>query len=62
MSDQKRPGRKPLREGDTTTPFTVRLPSRDFDRACQRAARERVEVRDLVRRGLSRLLDEDDDE
>ena len=60
MRDAKRPGRPPLVEGDTTTPVTIRVPSKEYDRACERATRDRVNVPDIIRRGLSRVLDEDD--
>jgi hypothetical protein len=62
MTNQTRPkGRPPLVDGDTTTPVTVRFPTRDFDRACQQAARERVPLPELVRRGLTRVLTDDDE-
>jgi hypothetical protein len=57
---QKRPGRPRLVEDDTTTPVTVRVPSKEYDRACERARTERVNLPDIIRRGLSRVLDEDD--
>ena len=52
-------GRPPLRPGDTTTTVSLRVPTRDFDRACEIANRQRVSVRDVLRRGLSRVLDDD---
>ena len=57
----RRPGRPPLADDDTTTPVTLRVPSKEFDRACERATLERVTVRDLFRRGLTRVLSEDTD-
>lgn len=62
MAEPKRQGRPPLTEGDTTTPVTVRLPSKDFDRVCERASRERVKVQDLLRRGIASIVVEDDEE
>jgi hypothetical protein len=62
MPDSRRPGRPPLVEGDTTTPVTIRVPSKEYDRVCERASRERVNVPDLIRRGLSRVLHEDEDD
>jgi hypothetical protein len=65
MSEPRRArgGRPPLVAGDTSTPITVRVPTREFDRACQQAARDRVPVAELVRRALARALhDADPDE
>lgn len=67
MKDQKR-GRPSLAEDDTTTSVNVRVPTRDFDRACERARREeaetgaKVSVSAIVRRGLMRELEAEDDE
>jgi hypothetical protein len=60
MPESKR-GRPPIRVGDTTTPVTVRVPSKDYDRVCERATRERVKPVELIRRSLSRLLEDEDD-
>lgn len=61
MAEPKRPGRPRMVDDDTTTPITIRVPTRDFDRACERASRERVRVPDLIRRALTRELDDDDE-
>jgi hypothetical protein len=61
MAESKR-GRPPLVPGDTTTPVSVRVPTREYDRACERASRNGINVRELLRRGLSRVLDDDDDD
>jgi hypothetical protein len=37
------------------------VPSADYDRAYQRAQREGISVPQLLRRGLTRELDESDD-
>lgn len=63
MSEKKR-GRPALVDGDTSTPVNLRIPSRDYDRACQIAKRQETSVSAVLRRGISRLVsaeDEDDE-
>jgi hypothetical protein len=58
----RKPGRPSLVAGEKSTPFTINLPNSHFDQLCARANRDRVTPRDVVRRAISRLLaDEDDD-
>lgn len=56
VNEGKRPGRPPLTPGDTSTPVTVRLPSKLFDRACTAATQQRMNVRDVIRRAVERDL------
>lgn len=60
MSDPKRPGRPPLTSGDTPARVHLTVPSPDYDRAYQRAQRDGVSVPELLRRGLARLLDDEE--
>lgn len=53
------PGRPPLTEGDTPARVHVTISSTDYDRAHSIATREGVSVPELVRRGLTRVLDDD---
>jgi len=64
MTLPRRRGRPTLVAGDTTTPVNLRVPSTDYDRACQLAQRDRVSVSEVLRRGLTRVLrdDRDDDD
>jgi hypothetical protein len=50
---RRRPGRPPLDRDDPSVAVTFRLPSRRVNSLCQRAARERISVPELIRRGLS---------
>lgn len=45
-------GRPPLDDDDTTTRVSVRLPTRQYDRALSQARADRESVSDLIRRGL----------
>ena len=56
----RRPGRPNLVDGERTAAVNVRLPVSQFDKACGRATRERVTLPELLRRGLARVLDDDD--
>jgi len=58
--DPKRPGRPPMVPGDHTVPVTIRVASRDYDRACSVASRERVSLSELLRRGFTRELEASD--
>jgi hypothetical protein len=63
MSEPTKRGRPPLTPGDTPTRIEVLVPSRQYDRAYQRAQRDGISLPALVRRGLRReLADRDDDE
>lgn len=67
MAEPKR-GRPRLVEDDTTTAVNVRVPTKDYDRACSIARRETqaagrsVSVADVVRRGLKRVVDDEDED
>lgn len=54
-------GHPSLIDGETSTPVNVRLPATVYDRAYAKAREERVSVPDVIRRGLQKLLDDDDD-
>lgn len=60
MPDAKR-GRPPLTPGDRPARVQLLVPSADYDRAYERAQREGISVPQLLRRGLSRELDDDDE-
>lgn len=63
MSEPKRNGRPPLDDHDPSVAVTFRLPSRQYDELVHRANRDRVSVADAVRRAVSRVTrDHDDDE
>ena len=49
---KRTPGRPPLDDDDPSVTVTVRMPSKDFDEVCKRAQRERVNVRELIRRDI----------
>lgn len=60
MSDKPR-GRPPLVAGDIPARVHVTVPSKDFDKADEIAKREGISVPELVRRGLARVLSEDEE-
>jgi len=65
MSAQQQPrrrGRPALVEGDTSTPVCVKVSTSDYDRASAKARQDGVTVPTVMRRALTRLLDDDDDE
>lgn len=45
-------GRPPLNRNDPSVPICVKVPSRDYDRLCDRARQARVTVPEVVRRSL----------
>jgi hypothetical protein len=53
-------GRPAIAEGEPSWPLTVRVSATDYDRTCERATRERIGVSELVRRALTRLLEDDE--
>lgn len=59
MPERKR-GRPPLTPGDHPARVQLLVPSADYDRAYDRAQRQGISVAALLRRGLSRELDDDD--
>jgi len=61
MADKPR-GRPPLVDGDETTPVTIRVPTRVFDRACRRADEERLKVSEALRRAVKRYAGEPDED
>jgi hypothetical protein len=61
MPDGKR-GRPPLTPGDHPARVQLLVPSADYDRAYERAQRQGISVPELLRRGLSRELDDDRDD
>lgn len=62
MTMRRRPGRPALVEGEESVPQTVRLPASDYDRVDEIARRDRCSVPTVIRRAVSRLLDEADDD
>jgi predicted HicB family RNase H-like nuclease len=60
MPDPKR-GRPAVVPDDTTTAVNVRVPTRDYDRACTIARRDGTSLSQLVRRGLKHVVDDDED-
>jgi len=50
------PGRPPLDEDDPSTKASLRLPTKEYDRVCVQARRDRESVSDLIRRGIRREL------
>jgi len=64
MSEKRVPrrGRPRLVEGEQTLSVHVRLNDSSYDRACQRASRERVTVSSVIRRALTLHLDDDADD
>ena len=57
---QPKRGRPQIASGQPTVNANVRVPTTAYDRACVRAIREGVSVSELLRRGLAKLLDEED--
>lgn len=55
----RKPGRPSVAPGEASSPVCVRLPTRMYDAAYQRAQEERVSMTELVRRGLERVLAEE---
>lgn len=62
MPDPKHRGRPRLVDNDTTTAVNVRVPTRDYDRACSLARRDGTSVAHVVRQGLRRRLDDSDED
>jgi hypothetical protein len=60
--NQKRPGRPPLTPGAAPARVHVSLSATDYDKAHSIARREGVSVPELVRRGLTRVLSDEDDD
>jgi len=58
----RRSGRPALADGEASTPVCVRLGPADYDRVFRQAVRDHVTVPELIRRGIARLLDDDDDD
>jgi hypothetical protein len=50
--DRRRGGRPPLDPTDRSVSLTLRVPSKQYDRLCADAQRERCTVPELVRRSL----------
>jgi len=64
MSDTpaRRRGRPPIADHQPTTSICVRVSPTAYDRAFARATQQHLTVPELLRRGLARVLDDDDDE
>jgi hypothetical protein len=60
--DSRKRGRPPLTPGDRPARVEVLVPSQQYDRAYQRAQRAGISIPALLRRGLSRELDDDRDD
>jgi Ribbon-helix-helix protein, copG family len=58
----KRRGHPSLVDGETSTPVNVRLPDAQFDRADAKRKRDRVSMPTLLRRALTQLLDDEEDD
>lgn len=60
MAYPRRPGRPPLDAASATPSAAVHLKLRaeDYDRAERLAKKTRESIQDVIRRGLTRLLDE----
>ena len=56
----ERRGRPPLTPGEQPARVHLSVPAADYDRAYQLAQREGISVPQLLRRGLSRELADDD--
>jgi Arc/MetJ-type ribon-helix-helix transcriptional regulator len=56
----RRRGRPSIAD-EPNTPVMVRLPDSTFDRVYELARRDRTSMPEVVRRALTRLLDDDDD-
>jgi len=52
MKPSRPPGRPPLDDDDASVDVHVRMPSKQYDQAFDRARRERVSVPELLRRAL----------
>lgn len=50
-------GRPPLGDGGTSPRIAFRFPQKEFNRVCERAAREGRTISDLAREALTRYLD-----
>lgn len=55
-------GRPVLGAAATTTAISVRVAAATYDRAYRFARRERISVPEVVRRGLARVLKDNDDD
>lgn len=64
MSKPRGRGRPALVEGEPSTQVNIRIPSGDYDRACRIAKRRDVSVSQVLRGGIKRAVecDEDDDD
>jgi len=62
MKEKNRGGRPRLVADDTTTRVSVRVPTRQYDRAYARERTTREPIADQLRRAFARVLNEDDDE
>lgn len=63
MTKRSNAGRKALDPADRkTAEVRLRLPPGEYDRTHTRAARDCTSVPAVIRKALSRMLDEDDDE
>ena len=49
-------GRPPLREGEQSTPVSVRVADSDYDALCRVSVRVRVSVPELIRRGVAVVI------
>jgi ribbon-helix-helix CopG family protein len=61
MADKPR-GHPPLVDGDGTTPVTIRVPTRLYERVCRRAEEERLKVSEALRRAVRRYVGEPEEE
>lgn len=62
MPDPKPRGRPHVAPGDTTTAVNVRVPTRVYDRACSIARRDGTSISQVVRQGLNRRVEDDEDD
>jgi hypothetical protein len=61
VADVKK-GRPPLDRTDASVQVTLKMPSRQYDDAYQRASAARVSVPEILRRDLRRASEQDDDD
>ena len=63
VADPPKRGRPPLSpDGHTPARVEVLVSSADYDRAYHRAKRDEISIPELLRRGLKRELERDDDD
>ena len=49
---RRQPGRPPIDDDDPSVPVNVKMPSKQYDEAFERAQRDRISVPEVIRRAL----------